>query len=144
MSFIFRPNTIIFIFTGVKMHIFKQRDNICTLVVQNKGFFLQKNWIAWLRKMKLFSPADEVLLYKRPENDFFSQRSNSFFFSWHRTHKSILSIERYLTCTTNIPGSVGPKLQIMLQIMFPTNFTYIRREDSAAEVLDSLSKLKVF
>ena len=31
---------------------------------------LQKTWIAWLRKMKLFSPADEILPYKRPENNF--------------------------------------------------------------------------
>ena len=30
-----------------------------------------KTWIAWLRKMKLFSHVDESLLYKRPEYDFF-------------------------------------------------------------------------
>ena len=36
---------------------------------------MQKTWIARLRKMKLFSPADEVLPYKRPDNDFFLSRA---------------------------------------------------------------------
>ena len=35
------------------------------------SILMQKTWIVWLRKMKLFSHVDEVLSYKRPENKFF-------------------------------------------------------------------------
>ena len=39
------------VFTGVKMHTVKQKNNICTLVVQNIGYFCKKlellDWQHW-------------------------------------------------------------------------------------------------
>ena len=47
---IFRPNAIFFVCTGVKMQMFNQKNNVCTLVVHYLGYFCKRlEWLDWQR-----------------------------------------------------------------------------------------------
>ena len=58
------------VFAGVKMHTVKQKNNICTLVVQNIGYFCKKlellDWQGWN-----FSHMQMKSLSKRDQKTFF-------------------------------------------------------------------------
>ena len=99
---------------------------------------MQKIRIARLIKMKLFLPADEVLPYKRPENEFFSQWSYSL---WKRNLKypnicfNFYELKYFWApfwknCSTRpqnsggLKGKIKRKHRYMWSFVYPINSSY--------------------